>query len=370
MELSGSTYDVALRGAFGTSRQPPERGRPEAASAFPGRAAAGGPAEQQQGIQRSDSSGQEFQPYAPGQPARSQGGAAGAPSAEATGRPEIAATPDARRPSGTSDAKAGEAKAQDPQVQAEVAKLKAAEEKVKAHEAAHKSAGGTMTGPVSYTYTRGPDGRQYVTGGEVPITISAGRTPQETVGKMQQVIRAALAPSDPSPQDRAIAAQATTQLQKAQQQAAAATAGPAPGAPPDAAAAAAGKAGSGRETDSGQENGETGTTAAEGAEPFAGEQANPVGSVVNSSDTRPQERVIRRSAPDRSRVDAVAAEASRRAYADPAVTGKDSNPSPAVVQTGPNDTASGYAGSPAVQTIMTPGRLTGFGAPRPLSYYA
>lgn len=72
-----------------------------------------------------------------------------------------------------------------------------------------------MTGPISYSYTRGPDGKNYVTGGEVPIQISSGKTPQETVSRMQQVIRAALAPADPSPQDRAVAAQAATLQQKA-----------------------------------------------------------------------------------------------------------------------------------------------------------
>lgn len=115
---------------------------------------------------------------------------------------------------------------QDPQVQAEVARLKSTEEKVKAHEAAHKSAGGTMTGPVSYTYTRGPDGRNYVSGGEVPISISSGKTPQETISRMQQVIQAALAPADPSPQDRAVAAQAAALQQQARQEAAGASPSP------------------------------------------------------------------------------------------------------------------------------------------------
>jgi len=107
---------------------------------------------------------------------------------------------------------------QDPVMQQEIAQLRAIEEKVKAHEAAHKSAGGTLTGPVSYTYTRGPDGKSYITGGEVPISASPGKTPQETASRMQQVIRAALAPADPSPQDRAVAAQAANLAQQARQE--------------------------------------------------------------------------------------------------------------------------------------------------------
>lgn len=111
----------------------------------------------------------------------------------------------------------GDVKQEDPRIQQVVAQLKVTEEKVKAHEAAHKS-GGAATGPISYTYTRGPDGKSYITGGEVPITISSGQTPQETISRMQQVIQAALAPADPSPQDRAVAAQATAMQLAARQE--------------------------------------------------------------------------------------------------------------------------------------------------------
>jgi len=108
--------------------------------------------------------------------------------------------------------------AEDPQVQQQVSRLKQIEEKVKAHEAAHKAVGGSLASSASYSYTQGPDGRNYITGGEVQIDMSGGRTPKETIAKMQQVIRAALAPADPSGQDRAVAAQAATQMAQAQQQ--------------------------------------------------------------------------------------------------------------------------------------------------------
>jgi hypothetical protein len=107
---------------------------------------------------------------------------------------------------------------EDPQVQQQISRLKQIEQKVKAHEAAHKAVGGNLASSASYSYTQGPDGRSYVTGGEVQIDMSGGRTPQETISKMQQVIRAALAPSDPSAQDRAVAAQAATQMAQAQQE--------------------------------------------------------------------------------------------------------------------------------------------------------
>lgn len=116
--------------------------------------------------------------------------------------------------SATSDGKSQE----DPQIKQAVERLKQNEEKVKAHEAAHKAAGGNLAGSASYSYTQGPDGRSYITGGEVQIDISTGRTPQETISRMQQVIRAALAPADPSGQDRAVAAQAASQMAQAQQE--------------------------------------------------------------------------------------------------------------------------------------------------------
>ncbi len=106
----------------------------------------------------------------------------------------------------------------DPQVKEQIARLKQTEEKVKAHEAAHKSAGGGLAGSASYSYTQGPDGRSYVTGGEVQINMSDGRTPEETIARMQQVIQAALAPSDPSGQDRSVAAQAASRMAQAQQE--------------------------------------------------------------------------------------------------------------------------------------------------------
>lgn len=106
---------------------------------------------------------------------------------------------------------------EDPQIQQVISQLKSTEEKVKAHEAAHKSSG-AATGPISYTYTRGPDGKNYITGGEVPINLSSGSTPEETISRMQQVIQAALAPADPSPQDRAVASQAANIKLQAQQE--------------------------------------------------------------------------------------------------------------------------------------------------------
>jgi hypothetical protein len=93
--------------------------------------------------------------------------------------------------------------------QSEVTELKQRDEEVRTHEQAHQSAGAGLTGAVSYTYQTGPDGKRYAVGGEVSIDTSPVRnSPSQTIRKMEQVIAAALAPADPSGQDRAVAAQA------------------------------------------------------------------------------------------------------------------------------------------------------------------
>jgi hypothetical protein len=91
-----------------------------------------------------------------------------------------------------------------------VVKLQARDRAVRAHEQAHVTAGGSLviSGP-SYTYQKGPDGINYAVGGEVNIDTSKEADPEATIQKSQQIRRAALAPADPSAQDRAVAAQAT-----------------------------------------------------------------------------------------------------------------------------------------------------------------
>ena len=96
-----------------------------------------------------------------------------------------------------------------------VRELKQAEREVIAHEAAHMAAAGALGGGVSYGYTQGPDGKSYITSGEVPIRMKQGSTPEETLRNMQQVQRAALAPADPSGQDRQVAAQAAAMAAQA-----------------------------------------------------------------------------------------------------------------------------------------------------------
>lgn len=82
---------------------------------------------------------------------------------------------------------------------------------VKAHEQAHQSAGSSIgASAASFEYQTGPDGKRYAVGGEVSIDVSkVAGDPQATIVKAQQIRRAALAPADPSTQDRQVAAQAS-----------------------------------------------------------------------------------------------------------------------------------------------------------------
>ncbi len=107
--------------------------------------------------------------------------------------------------------------------QSEVTDLKQRDTEVRAHEAAHMAAaGGYARGAAQYTYEQGPDGKQYAIGGEVQIDVSAvPDDPEATIRKMETVRAAALAPANPSGQDRSVAAQATVAITEARSESAA-----------------------------------------------------------------------------------------------------------------------------------------------------
>ncbi|MBA4741550.1 MAG: hypothetical protein H2060_02430 [Azoarcus sp.] len=107
------------------------------------------------------------------------------------------------RPSGQTEAALSEAD------QARVRELQQRDREVRAHELAHVAAGaGLITRGASFEYETGPDGQRYAVAGEVGIDTSPGRTPEATIDKAARIQAAALAPADPSAQDRAVAAQA------------------------------------------------------------------------------------------------------------------------------------------------------------------
>jgi hypothetical protein len=102
-------------------------------------------------------------------------------------------------------------------VDAEIDKLEQTDLEVRAHEAAHMAAaGGLASGGPHFIYKRGPNGKLYAVGGEVRIQVSGGPTPEVTIARARQVRAAALAPGNPSPEDLAVAAQASAMEAAAQ----------------------------------------------------------------------------------------------------------------------------------------------------------
>lgn len=140
----------------------------------------------------------------PGAPAKSSSGDGSRADAEA--RKELAAEAGPRGGSG----RPGELTDDE---QEEVTRLEQRDAEVRAHENAHKAAAGQHArGGPTYEFERGPDGRRYAVGGEVQIDTSpVPNDPDATILKMRQVRRAALAPAEPSPQDRRVASEASQQ---------------------------------------------------------------------------------------------------------------------------------------------------------------
>ena len=91
-----------------------------------------------------------------------------------------------------------------------ISQLRARDQEVRVHEAAHAAVGGRYAGSPSLQFTRGPDGINYATAGEVSIsTGKVSGNPQATIEKARVIRAAALAPASPSVQDRRVASQAS-----------------------------------------------------------------------------------------------------------------------------------------------------------------
>ncbi len=100
----------------------------------------------------------------------------------------------------------------------QIEKLAARDREVKAHEQAHLNAAGSYASSApSFTFQTGPDGKSYAIGGEVQIdTSTTPGDPEATLRKAEIIRRAALAPAQPSDQDRAVAQSASAMIVKAQ----------------------------------------------------------------------------------------------------------------------------------------------------------
>jgi hypothetical protein len=121
-------------------------------------------------------------------------------------------SPEALRLAGSKDDKRDAVSGLSAEQQTDIEKLKLRDQEVRTHEQAHIMAGGNLVrGGASYSYRTGPDGKRYATDGEVNIDASPVKgDPRATMRKAQQVRKAALAPAQPSGQDLAVAASAST----------------------------------------------------------------------------------------------------------------------------------------------------------------
>lgn len=156
-----------------------------------------------------------FSPYSYQPTLAKPAGQGGADAVEKSATPDKALDSAAKKNDPETQAAQNDPKAA--QEKKQVDELKKTDRQVRAHEQAHlAAAGGLAMGGASFTYRRGPDGLQYAVGGEVHIDVSPGRTPQETIAKAERIKAAALAPADPSGQDRSVAAQAGQMQRDAQ----------------------------------------------------------------------------------------------------------------------------------------------------------
>ena len=132
-------------------------------------------------------------------------------------------TPAGARPAGKTTAETTDASPDNPPTgandrgeltedqQREVEQLRARDREVRAHEQAHLAAAGQYArGGIQYTYERGPDQRMYAVGGQVSVdTAKVPGDPEATLRKAETLRRAALAPANPSSQDRSVASEMT-----------------------------------------------------------------------------------------------------------------------------------------------------------------
>ena len=101
----------------------------------------------------------------------------------------------------------------------EIEELKKRDLEVRRHEQAHFRAAGRYASPPKYEFETGPDGRRYAVGGSVDIDMSeVPNDPQATLEKARIIKRAALAPEEPSAQDRKVAREAEEMAVQAQKE--------------------------------------------------------------------------------------------------------------------------------------------------------
>lgn len=88
----------------------------------------------------------------------------------------------------------------DLRIKQQIERMKSWESHVKSHELAHILTGGGHISSAGYTYAYGPDGKKYIVGGAVSVSVPGGLN-HESIAKLQRLEQAAVAASDHSQQD-------------------------------------------------------------------------------------------------------------------------------------------------------------------------
>jgi hypothetical protein len=139
---------------------------------------------------------------APGTPVGPPAGPlAAAPTAGGSGQNDAA---------GSRDSSIGRLSAElTPAEKAAVTRLQQRDQQVRQEEKIHAAIAGDLCGAISYTFQRGPDGRQYAVGGSVGIrAVTRSGDPAEASNIAGRLAAAAVAPTNPSAQDYATARRA------------------------------------------------------------------------------------------------------------------------------------------------------------------
>ncbi len=97
---------------------------------------------------------------------------------------------------------------EDAVIKKEIEDLMAFEQMVISHEKKHMAAGGGIASAPTYIYSYGPDGKKYISGGNVSMRVPKAATAEDMIVNLRKVQTAALAPTNPSPQDMQTAAMA------------------------------------------------------------------------------------------------------------------------------------------------------------------
>lgn len=96
-----------------------------------------------------------------------------------------------------------------------IQQLRQRDREVRAHELAHQTTGGPYAGSARFGYARGPDGQLYAVEGEVELRAPLSPDPEEALRHAETLLRAALAPAQPSAQDLRVAADAAAKQAQA-----------------------------------------------------------------------------------------------------------------------------------------------------------